>query len=134
MRCVKKTLFVSNMFQYIKYNYLTNRMRTSTLSQYDYHEKKPCCVENLQKKTSRVKTRFGCKKVITEWSFTVCGTIHIVKLYHSVISGKRVISIDGETVISRKQFFDDGGTYIFQTHGHNLRLSIVIALHNQKFE
>ena len=48
------------------------------------------------------------------WSFTLENQKHVVELEHGKISGKRVITLDGETIHKSKKLVDSGSEHSFQ--------------------
>lgn len=49
-----------------------------------------------------VPTAFGYVKNVTNWKFYVKGIQYEIELRHSVTSGKRVITVNGDTIINEK--------------------------------
>ena len=60
-----------------------------------------------------------------DWTFNLDGVEHRVELQHGLISGLRVILLDGKEVYRGREIIDTGGTYAFPIGGHTAALHIL---------
>ena len=71
------------------------------------------------------KTRYRMNKNVIRWNASIHGREVIIILYHNPISGKRCIVIDGNEVLNKKKFIDNGDKYKFRLwDSHNLEIKI----------
>ncbi len=58
------------------------------------------------------------------WTFELEGQRHTLELEHGVISGKRVISIDGQVAYQSRNLIDSGSLHNFRIDGHWVQVFI----------
>lgn len=58
-------------------------------------------------------SKYGFKKVRVEWELVLDGKYHRIRLFHSLVGGKRELEVDSVVVDSSKKVMDDGSIHVF---------------------
>lgn len=66
-------------------------------------------------------------KVKVTWELIVEGEEHTISIYHSQLSGKKIVVLDGEAEYEEQDFFDAGLDYTFPFKIEGRSISIVVS-------
>ena len=73
-------------------------------------------------------------KLKITWEVVIEGEEHTIAVYHSQLSGKKVVLLDGDTEYEESEFFDSGldFTFPFRIEGREVSVLISDAMHEGK--
>ena len=66
-------------------------------------------------------------KLKITWELVIEGEEHTIAVYHSQLSGKKVVLLDGDTEYEEEEFFDAGLDYTFPFRIEGREVSVIIA-------
>ena len=70
---------------------------------------------------------FKNSKLKITWELAIEGEEHTICVYHSQLSGKKVVLLDGETEYEENEFFDAGLDFTFPFRIEGREVSVLIS-------